>query len=565
MTLGGFTFVLHSHLPYARRAGRWPHGEEWLHEAASETYIPLLNAFYDLREEGVPFRLTIGITPVLAEQLADSLVQEHFIEYLSDKIAAAAKDIERFNAAGDGHMKYLALFYHDWYTGVQQSFLNRFSSDILGAFKQLQDEGYIEIITSAATHGYLPLLERDSSISGQLSVGKASYMKHFGREPRAIWLPECAYRPAYYADGATGKYYKPGIEEFLAEQKELLFFSETNTVEGGKPVGKAAGDAVGPYGGIPQRYVVPQSEYAAPTNRTTFNPYYVHSPVVSVLGRNKESGMQVWSAEHGYPGDFNYREFHRKDGVSGMQYWKVTGSRVDLGEKEPYDPYWAQQRIAEHAAHFASLVERLTSDYSQQHDGKPGIIASAYDTELFGHWWFEGPDWMKHVLRNLAKSEVVELTTASGWLDQHPSEDVLDLPESSWGQGGTHFVWQNADTEWMWPIIHAAEYKMEELVAHYPTAEGDHLFLLQQAARELVLLESSDWPFLVTTGQAGEYAINRFNDHVARFNELADALTASNGTLEGRAIENARDYFDRDNLFPDIDYTAFKERERKSA
>ncbi len=567
MKQGGFTFVLHSHLPYARRAGRWPHGEEWLHEAASETYVPILNALYDLRDERVPFRLTIGLTPVLTEQLADTLVMEHFLEYLSGKVAAAQSDIERFAQIGDGHMKYLAEWYADWYLKVQSTFLNRFKRDIIGAFKLLQDEGYIEIITSAATHGYLPLLARDSSISGQLQVGRHSYVNHFGRQPRAVWLPECAYRPAYWVDGPNGHYRKPGIEEFLAENDEKLFFTETHAIEGGRPVGKATGGVVGPYGAIPQRYVVPIPDYEEPTNRTTYEAYYVRTPAIAAMGRNDRSGMQVWSADHGYPGDFNYREFHRKDGISGMQYWKVTDVGVDLGHKQPYDPYWAQQRVTEHANHFSRLIEELVASYARDNDGKPGIVVSAYDTELFGHWWFEGPDWLKQVLHNLAESDVVEQTTASDWLEQHPPTEVLDLPESSWGQAGNHFTWKNADTEWMWPIIHAAEQRMEELVARFPLPAGeagggsaDHHFMLQQAARELLLLESSDWPFLVTTGQAREYATNRFNDHVGRFNDLADALLAPNLTHE--ALQRCREYYERDNLFPDIDYTVFKKREQ---
>ena len=193
---GAFTFVLHSHLPYARQAGMWPHGEEWVHEALAETYLPLLDALYDLREEGVPFRLTIGITPILAEQLGDPLIIEHFISYASERAAWADADITRFEDAGDLEMASLARFYHHWYARKLTSFRDRFNRDVLGAFKALQDEGLIEIATSAATHGYLPLLSRDSSIYGQIATGVAAYKRWFGRSPRAIWLPECAYRPA---------------------------------------------------------------------------------------------------------------------------------------------------------------------------------------------------------------------------------------------------------------------------------------------------------------------------------------------------------------------------------
>ena len=561
MKLGAFTFVLHSHLPYCRRAGRWPHGEEWLHEGASETYLPLLNALYDLKEEDVEFRLTIGFTPVLTEQLADPLVLEHLEMYLDEKIAAARDDVERFRKEEEPHLEALAGFYRNWYQHALDTLRDRFGRDIVGAFKRLQDEGYIEIVTSAATHGYLPLLERDSSIYGQLAVGAASYERHFGRAPRAVWLPECAYRPAFYAQADGERTYKPGLEEFLAEFNLGCFFAETHTIKGGEPVGKAREGVIGPYGAIPKRYVVPIAGYVEPTERTTYQPYWVGGAEVAAIGRNNRTSMQVWSADSGYPGDPDYREFHKKDGISGLQYWRVTGARLDLAYKDVYHPDWAQYKVGEHARHFTWLVEDLLREYHSR-SGQYGIIASNYDTELFGHWWFEGVEWIKAVLRNLSRSEVVELTTASDFLEAHPPEDVLALPESSWGTGGGHFTWDNVDTRWMWPLIHKAEQRMEALVDRHPDAHGDLALVLNQAARELLLLQASDWPFLVTTGQAKEYAIERFNGHVERFHRLAEIAEAGKISPQARAL--AEEYFALDNIFPEIDVRVFENRERKA-
>ncbi|GAG01551.1 unnamed protein product, partial [marine sediment metagenome] len=226
---GAFTFVLHSHLPYCRKAGRWPHGEEWLHEAISETYVPLLNALHDLRDEGIAFGLTISLTPVLAEQLADPDVTQHFLLYLEEEIQAAQRDICRFASERSAHLEYLASYYRDFYARVRDTYLERFGGDIVGAFKRLQDEGRVEIIASAATHAYLPLLNRDSSIYGQLRAGVESYKRHFGRAPRAAWLPECAYRSAYIEKDGT---LRPGLEEFLASLGITCFFVETHGIEG---------------------------------------------------------------------------------------------------------------------------------------------------------------------------------------------------------------------------------------------------------------------------------------------------------------------------------------------
>ena len=564
--VGAFTFMLHSHLPYARQAGMWPHGEEWVHEAIAETYVPLLNTLYDLRDEGIPYRLTVGITPILAEQLADPLIVDHFVDYASERAARAAKDIERFEQAGDEKFRDLARFYHHWYARVLTSFQDRFGKDILGAFGALQDEGRVELATSAATHGYLPLLSRDSSIHGQLRTGVDAYRRHFGRSPSAIWLPECAYRPAIEEDENGKTVRRPGLESFLAEEGLLVFFSETHTVEGGRPVGMAVPGTVGPYGMIARRYA---SAVTQPTgNRqlepgTSLRPYWVGEAPgqVAVLARHERTGQQVWSAAFGYPGDFVYREFHRKDADSGMQYWRVTGSGVDLGSKEPYSPDRAAEQVAGHAEHYVHLIDEHLRDYHDR-TGEFGSITASYDTELFGHWWFEGVDWLKAVLRGLAARPAVEMSTASRIVEQHPPDQVLSLPESSWGAGGGHYTWLNDDTEWLWPLIHGAELRMEDLVVRFPNADGTRREILNQTARELLLLQSSDWPFLVTTQQAKDYAVERFQEHLDRFDQLASlAESESWSSVDEDFLASLRE---RDNPFPTIDYREWAPRQGRA-
>lgn len=617
---GTFMFVLHSHLPYARLAGRWPHGEEWIHEAAAETYIPLLETLYDLVEEGVRFKLNVGITPVLVEQLADPLILEHFNQYLDERIAAARRDILFFSglpvdsdlpiqseervlvtgekataidaravseqralleaeaAAGgnpprpavvttyepvptaEPHLRFLAEWYKIHYEHVKRAFNNRFGRDIIGAFKRLQDDGFVEIITSAATHAYLPLLSRDSSIAAQLQTGVASYERHFGRRPTSVWLPECAYRPAYY----NQNHMRPGLETFLAEQNLGLFFTETHTITGGQPVGMAAGDIVGPYGQVKRRYVIPSVNDIPRRDATTFQAYYVsdtsagddafHHSGVAVMGRNAATGEQVWSANLGYPGDFDYREFHKKAGTSGFKYWRVTGATLDLDFKDYYHPDWAAYKVEQHAEHFAHLVGDQLREYYEK-TGEPGLVMSSYDTELFGHWWFEGVLWLEKVLRHLAHDPSIDLMTATEYVETYPPSRVLHIPESSWGAGGNHFTWNNTDTRWMWAPLHEAELRMEGLTIRYqePTAEEESV--LNQIAREALLMQSSDWQFLVTTGQARDYAIQRFNQHLERFTKLADSLDRS---VPDTAL--AEQYYELDKLFPDVDYRWFRAR-----
>ncbi len=560
MKLGSFTFVLHSHIPYVRKAGRWPHGEEMLHEVMAETYVPLLNALYELKAEGIEPRLTLGLTPILIEQLADADVQNHFGLYLEERLTLAEADIGRGSISpqhpsAPAPSLNLARWYRDRYANIFSSFRDKYARNLVAAFKQLRDAGNLDILTSAATHGYLPLFERDSSVYAQLKTGIESSRKLLGATPRGIWLPECAYRPAFMRDTI----YKPGVEEFLADFNIGYFFTETHVITGGRMVGKVAGDVAGPYGNFPPRqYVIHADDRPVAKSRTTLRPYYVQAARVAVFGREERTGLQVWSAAHGYPGDFVYREFHRKDAQSGLQCWRITGANVDLGDKDWYDPARAFAQAHTHADHFVDTVTQLARAHHYQTQ-KHGCIVSAYDTELFGHWWFEGIEWLKQVLKRLAQSHEVELTTARDYIAAHPPDEVLALPESSWGKGGDHSTWLNPETEWMWSLIHNAERAMEQLVARFPNADGELLTVLNQCARELVLLESSDWPFLISTRQAKEYASGRFQQHLARFNHLAAMIAhIPLPETDRRFLENVMDL---DNPFATIDYRAFRERE----
>ncbi len=349
---------------------------------------------------------------------------------------------------------------------------------------------------------------------------------------------------------------RPGIERFLAEQGIKVFFSETHTITGGQPVGVAAGDVIGPYGVIKRRYLIPAARVAPERHASTFEAYYVSDTTgglgaeqhsgVAAIGRNNRNRPAGLERRLGLPGDQDYREFHRKDHVSGIQYWRVTGPRIDLGGKDAYHPDWATFKVQQHADHYAHLVEQELRAYAQG-SGKFGLIASNYDTELFGHWWFEGVNWIREVLRRLAANPNVELTTASRHIETHPPTDVLHIPESSWGAGGNHFTWDNSETHWMWAPIHEAEARMEALVAANPDPDEVTLGVLEQAAREMLLLESSDWPFLVTTGPAREYAIHA-SPAPRGFNQLAGASSAATRTPHW-----AR-YWELDRVFPEIDF-----------
>ncbi|EKE02873.1 MAG: hypothetical protein ACD_20C00317G0008 [uncultured bacterium] len=552
MSIGSFVFMLHSHLPYYRKAGMWPFGEENLYECMSETYIPLLNVIGDLYEEGIKAKLTVGITPILAEQLNDDHLKEGFIKYLDSRIEAVSEDLTRYpndSVAHSQHLKYLAKYYFDWYTSIKDSFLNRYKKDLIGNFKKYQDLGCIEITTSGATHGFSPLLETDSNLNAQFKVGADAYKGMFGRKARGAWLPECAYRPGYEAKTPEGKeYWRPAVEVAMQNNGIEYFFVESHQIEGGVSVGSRR--SIGVYGNI--EYIPLPARPA--TGLSTYEAYWLPEAQVAVMGRNDRAGFQVWSAADGYPGDGCFREFHKKDDNSGMHYWRITSPSTDLGDKMLYDPVLAMSRINENSDHYTNLVYHMLNDYKKA-TGKEGLIMVSFDTELFGHWWFEGVEFIKQVIRKFHKyMEGVNRQTASEYLDKYPPSAAISLPESSWGQGGHFWVWRNHQTEWMWPIIHACEKRMQSLAAKYPVIPQNEVLLraLNQAARENLLVQSSDWPFLVTTWQARDYAVERFRKHQENFERLVTMI--ENNNIDEEYLKSLESI---DNAFTKIDYRVY--------
>jgi 1,4-alpha-glucan branching enzyme len=525
-----FVLALHAHLPFVRKAGRWPFGEEWLYEAMAGTYLPLLGVFERLARDGVEARAAVGITPVLLEQLADPYLQEGFTEY-AGRVAAAA-DVDAENAAASGQSARAALA-HDHarrYRDLVADFTAR-GGDIVAGFATLAQAGRIEILTSAATHAFLPLLATESLVRAELRVGVETTRARLGVTPAGIWLPECAYRP--------------GLERDLEEFGLRYFFVDAHAVTRAEPLSVSSH-----FGELSGRAAIDPQASGASDEAATFRPHYVAGSGVVAFARSVEVSRQVWARHFGYPGDPAYLEFHKRADTSGLHYWAVSGPSHDLGDKSDYDPRAASDRVHEQAEHFASLVEGLAASF----DGSACIVAP-YDAELFGHWWFEGPAWIEAVMRRLASGGAVTPATPSEALTMSPARDALDLPATSWGEGGDFRVWSNPQTDWMWPRIHAAEFAMRDAVRSLTSADPLTKLYLNQAARELFLLSASDWPFLITTGQARDYAVQRFTEHVARFDDCL--ASARNGGASESARRRLALYAEIDNVFARIDYRIF--------
>jgi 1,4-alpha-glucan branching enzyme len=522
---GYFALVLHAHLPFVRHPEDPTVMEErWLYEAITGCYLPLLQTFEGLQVDGVPSRATLSLSAPLITMLTDDLLRWRYAEYLDRLIELAGREIERTRP--EPHYQRLAQMYWDRFHALRHTWRCH-EGNLVRAFRRLQDAGLLEVITSTATHAFFPALDRNwAAIRAQVHTAADLYEEHFGCRPKGMWLGECGY--------------VPGVDELLREAAIRYFFVDTHALlfAGQRP-------KYGPYA-----------------------PAYCRTGVAA-FARDTESSHQVWSAREGYPGDPQYRDFYRDIGFdlpleyigpyvhpdghriyTGIKYHAITHEK--LHDKWVYDPDIARGRAGLHAAHFrgnrVKQVEHLASVMD-----RPPLIVSPYDAELFGHWWYEGPIFLADLFRQLHyDQDVVEPITPGDYLDRHPTNQVMTPCASSWGQRGYSEYWVNESNAWIYRHLHASAERMVELAHRFPKAEGLQARALNQAARELMLAEASDWPFIMKTGTTASYATRRFNEHIVRFDRLYDEL------LTGRVSEPWLATLERrDNIFPRVDYRIY--------
>ena len=522
MTKGYLCIVLHSHLPFVRHPEHEDFLEEdWLYEAITETYIPLINVFEGLVNDNVDFRITMSLTPTLISMLSDSLLQGRYIKHINRLIDLAHKEVERTRWQPD--FQQLATMYLNSFCASRDTF-EGYNRNLVNAFKKFQDLGKIEIITCGATHGYFPLMDVcRESVKAQVKVAVAHYESVFGRKPQGIWLPECGYQP--------------GHDEIFKESGIRYFFTDAHGVLHGTPRPK--------YG--------------------VFAPVYCKSGVAA-FARDLESSKQVWSSIEGYPGDYIYREFYRDigfdldfdyikpyihpDGIrinTGIKYYRISGS----DEKQPYNLNWAREKAAEHAGNFMFNRQKQV-EYLYDFMHKKPMIVSPYDAELYGHWWYEGPMWLDFLIRKIHfDQKTIRMITPSEYLLENPRNQVVTPSMSSWGWKGYSEMWLQGPNDWAYRHLHKASQYMTELakVHSHSNTNGIVKRALNQALRELLLAQSSDWAFIMGTGTHTEYAVRRTKEHLLRFGSLYEQIKSSNIDESWLA-----DIESKDNIFPDIDY-----------
>ncbi len=520
-------FVLHAHLPYIRYPEHAHHLEErWLYEAITETYIPLLDILGELLSDGVDFRITLSITPTLTEMLRDEMLIFRYEQYLNSLIELAEKEVYRNRRRTA--IKPLAAMYLSRFTRIRYLFQEVYGRDLISAVGSLMDSGKIELIASTATHAFLPaLITVPKAADAQIQIGIEHHKRTFGSRPQGMWLPECGFAPE--------------LDFMLGRRKVKYIFLESHGLLNSTP----------------------------PSRHSIYAPVRTPSGVVA-FSRDVESSRQVWSSVGGYPGDFDYRDFYRDIGFdldlkylnpylpgnvrtfTGFKYYRITGA---TGRKQPYVPKEALRKTRIHADHFISEKNKQAM-FLKKRLGITPVITSAYDAELFGHWWFEGPEWLRSVLKKgQRQNNSFRLITPSEYISEHGELQTVVPSASSWGDKGFSSTWIHPANHWIYKHLHMASKLLISAASHHMHARGNLKRALNQALRELLLAQSSDWPFMMKTGNAAAFAENKFREHLKNFLQLHKEIS-------GNSIdeENLRRLEQKNNIFREVDFRIYAER-----
>jgi 1,4-alpha-glucan branching enzyme len=517
--------VLHAHLPFVRHPEHEIFVEEdWFFEALTETYLPLLRVFERLERDRIDYKLTLSLSCTLVAMLDDALLRRRYDRYLED--VRRLLERERRRAQAHAALRPLVEFYEQRLVAVSETW-QTLGGDVVAPLLRLQEAGVLELITSSATHAYLPLIQQQpAAAAAQIRVAVEQHHRRMGCAPWGMWLPECG----YVAD----------IDQMLAAAGVRYFIGDSHAL----------------------LFARPRPRYGCHA------PAFCADSGVAVFGRDPESAEQVWSRDCGYPGHRLYRDFYRDLGYdlpahelgsfalpaglrrhTGLKYYRVTGPGND---KELYEPSTAEALAREHAHDFVTKrvaqLSRLLTVMPQP------VVVAPYDAELFGHWWFEGCIWLEHVLRDMASQPAgaPRLTHLSGYLQQHETLQAVRPAASSWGAGGFHQYWLDGTNAWVYPRLHRAAERMSALARSYATPTELQRRALNQAARSLLLAQASDWPFIMRSNTVVSYARRRIEQHLTTVEQLTSEL--ARGDVSVAALEQA----EADTvIFPDLDYRVY--------
>ncbi len=491
---GALALVLHSHMPYVEGFGTWPFGEEWLLEAMASVYLPLISLCDKWANDGRTGVLTLGLTPVLCDQLEAPGLADRFRTYCTDvRIKLSDEQARDFRQKGETEVaEALDRIKQDYLVALD--LFESLGGKLLPAFEKLQSQGVVGIWTSAATHAVLPLLATEAGGRLQLDTGVQSHRRRFGGWSGGLWLPECAY--------------SPGIERWLDETGANVFCVDQTGCGERLDSLEAIKTAAGPV--------------AVP----------VDWPTVEL----------VWGND-GYPAHAEYRDYHIHS-MHGMRPYRNGGGAYIAERAVPV--------VRGHAHDFVTNVVTLLDEYASARS-RPGLVTCALDTELLGHWWYEGLSWLEEVV-DAAIDADLRLTVLPDGLSDFQTRD-RELLSGSWGEDKDLSTWdcpETADLVW---AARQAEIELVDVVTNSALENGfggnvsDRLGeeATLRASRELLALQSSDWCFMESRKLAADYPVKRVHQHKKEFMNAVDQITKN-----GRANVNQIDGHLR-SLAPDID------------
>ena len=521
-------FIFNAHLPFVRHP-EYPKflEEDWLFEAINESYLPMLRMMYTLRDEKVPFKLTFSISPTLCSMLDDPLLRERFLNYMNEHLELGQKEMERLS--NDPHKLRLANMYLEGLSKNLAFYSGKCSNDILSAFNQLSSEGYLELITTTATHAFLPAYkDYPIAVNAQVETGMIEHLRTFERMSEGFWLPECGYYP--------------GLEDILARHN-IKWISLSS-----------------------QAFFLSQDEPKTGCYAPVKCPNGLYC-----FARDYNLTSLIWSSTEGYPCDADYREFYRDIGYdlpldyirpyihepdvrvfTGFKYWAITGKTSD---KVVYDPDKAAMKVDAHSSNFLYHIKSVGDLVGPSLPNDP-IYTLSFDAELFGHWWFEGVKFLEAVIRKVALDDSMVLTTPGQCIKLGEEVQTLRPAYSTWGDGGYSQVWVDSSSN-AWAYRHAFKSleRMTELAERFPDQKSLKQRSLSQAARETLLLMASDWPFIIHNHSSEEYARKRLTGHIQNLNLVYENMCRNAVNTEW-LVKAER----RDNLFPWLDYNVFNSR-----
>ena len=496
--------------------------ESWFFETLSETYLPLLDMFARLEEDQVPFRLGLSISPIFVQMLYDEKLVKKFNEYLNHQIDFGMEEITRVK--NDPGMYRLAKAYVDKMTDRQAVFTGRYNGSIIKAFEHHRRKGRIEFLATAATNAFLPFLcHFPEAVAAQIEVALSSYRHSLAIASQGFWLPDMGWTKEL--DSFLRAY---GFSYTIVDSQGMVF---------GDP----------------------------PPARGTFFPVKTPEGLV-ILGRDFNAMADIAALQkdglyRDNSGDIGYElpvealeMFLSKNGArvsTGFKYWKMAGNNREL-----YDSAAAQSLVQQHARAFLeNSRKRLAA--AAAHIKEQPLSLCACNADSFGRHWHEGPWFLEALFRSAEEFDELQFMTPSEYLSQKPKSSFeTSCPEfSSWGENGYAEVWLDSSNDWIYRHLNRAIERMVELAERYSESSSLKERALNQAAREIMLAQTSDWPAFLYRQESTEYARLQLETSLQNFTTIYESLGSSHINTEWlTSLERQH------NIFPNINYRVFRKK-----